>query len=113
MHKPPEKGLTLRRSVLVGLAVAIPFSIIAFIFGYFFNLTSPTPVDANTTQSASTTNSAKTNVDKDLKIKGNKSSRIYHLPNCPNYNDISDRNLVWFKTHEEAKAAGFRMARNC
>jgi hypothetical protein len=49
----------------------------------------------------------------DLKIKGNKDSRIYHLPNCPNYQDIADRNVIWFKTHDEAKQAGFRMARNC
>ncbi len=49
----------------------------------------------------------------DLKIKGNKVSRIYHLPRCPNYNDIAERHVVWFKTHEEAKAAKFRMAKNC
>ena len=49
----------------------------------------------------------------DLKIKGNRNSKIYHLPGCPNYNDISDKNIVWFKTHEEAKSAGYRMARNC
>jgi hypothetical protein len=51
--------------------------------------------------------------EKDLRIKGNRDSMIYHLPNCPNYNDISPSNVVWFKTHDEAKAAGFRMARNC
>lgn len=49
----------------------------------------------------------------DLKIKGNKNSRIYHLSGCPNYDDIAERNIRWFKTHEEAKAAGFRMAKNC
>lgn len=49
----------------------------------------------------------------DLRIKGNKSSRIYHLTNCPNYNDISERNVVWFKTIQEAKDAGYRIARNC
>jgi hypothetical protein len=49
----------------------------------------------------------------DLKIKGNRKSRIYHLPGCPNYDDISPRNIIWFTTHEEAKGAGFRMARNC
>lgn len=49
----------------------------------------------------------------DLRIKGNKRSRIYHLPNCPNYNDIAENNIVWFRTHEEAKKAGFRMAKNC
>lgn len=49
----------------------------------------------------------------DLKIKGNKQSRIYHLPRCPNYNDIAERNIVWFKTREEAEAKKFRMAKNC
>jgi len=49
----------------------------------------------------------------DLKIKGNRGSKIYHLRGCPNYDDIAERNIVWFKTHEEAKAAGFRMAKNC
>lgn len=49
----------------------------------------------------------------DLKIKGNKQSRIYHLKGCPNYNDIAERNIVWFKTREEAEARKFRMARNC
>ncbi len=49
----------------------------------------------------------------DLKIKGNKKSRIYHLPGCPNYDDISERNIIWFKTHEDAKAHRFRMSQNC
>jgi deoxyribonuclease I len=49
----------------------------------------------------------------DLKIKGNRSSKIYHLPNCPNYNDISERNIVWFKTQDEAQTAGYRVAKNC
>jgi hypothetical protein len=49
----------------------------------------------------------------DLKIKGNKQSRIYHLPQCPNYNDIAERNIVWFKTKEEAEARKFRTAKNC
>ncbi len=49
----------------------------------------------------------------DLKIKGNKASRIYHLKGCPNYNDIAERNIIWFKTREEAEARRFRMAKNC
>lgn len=49
----------------------------------------------------------------DKKIKGNKNSRIYHLPHCPNYNDIAEKNIIWFKTNEDAEKAGFRMARNC
>ena len=54
-----------------------------------------------------------TQTTKDFKIKGNKNSKIYHLPRCPNYNDIAERNIIWFKTEEEAENAGFRMARNC
>lgn len=49
----------------------------------------------------------------DLKIKGNRNSRIYHLKGCPNYADIKESNIVWFKTTEEAEKAGFRMAKNC
>jgi len=49
----------------------------------------------------------------DLKIKGNKNSKIYHLKDCPNYDDISDGNIIWFKTKEEAKAPGYRQAKNC
>lgn len=49
----------------------------------------------------------------DLQIKGNRNSGIYHLPGCMSYNSISPRNVVWFKTEEEAEAAGYRKARNC
>lgn len=49
----------------------------------------------------------------DLKIKGNKNSKIFHLQSCPNYNDIADHNIVWFKTVEDARALGYRRARNC
>ena len=46
-------------------------------------------------------------------IFGNKRSMIYHLPNCPDYNKISEKNRQYFKTQEEAEKAGYRMARNC
>lgn len=49
----------------------------------------------------------------DAKIKGNQNSMIYHLPGCASYNRIADKNVVWFKTKEEAEAAGYRIARNC
>lgn len=49
----------------------------------------------------------------DLKVKGNRNSKIYHLPACPNYADIKESNVVWFKTEDEAKTAGFRRAKNC
>lgn len=49
----------------------------------------------------------------DLKIKGNRKSKIYHSRGCPNYDDLKETNIIWFKTTEEAEARGFRAARNC
>jgi methylphosphotriester-DNA--protein-cysteine methyltransferase len=46
-------------------------------------------------------------------IIGNKNSKIFHRPNCPGYNSVSDKNQVRFKSVEEAEAAGYRAAKNC
>jgi len=46
-------------------------------------------------------------------IIGNRNSKIYHLPNCPDYSKVSERNSAPFKTETEAQAAGYRKARNC
>lgn len=46
-------------------------------------------------------------------IIGNRNSKIYHLANCPDYNKVSEKNRVPFKTEAEAHAAGYRKARNC
>ncbi len=46
-------------------------------------------------------------------IIGNRRSRIYHWPGCPNYNDVSPQNRVIFQSREEAERAGYRAARNC
>lgn len=44
-------------------------------------------------------------------IKGNRNSRIYQMPGQRSYNKISKKNVVYFKTEEEAKAAGYRPAK--
>lgn len=49
----------------------------------------------------------------DLKIKGNRNSLIYHLPGCPNYDNIIPGNVRMFKTEADAQAARYRRARNC
>jgi endonuclease YncB( thermonuclease family)/methylphosphotriester-DNA--protein-cysteine methyltransferase len=46
-------------------------------------------------------------------IIGNKNSKKYHRPDCPGYRDMAERNRVFFKTVEEAEAAGYRRAGNC
>jgi endonuclease YncB( thermonuclease family) len=46
-------------------------------------------------------------------IIGNRNSRVHHRPDCPDYNKVSERNRVYFKTVEEAERAGYRVAGNC
>jgi hypothetical protein len=46
-------------------------------------------------------------------IIGNKNSRIYHRPDCPDYQKVSEKNRVYFKSEAEAEQAEFRRARNC
>jgi hypothetical protein len=45
-------------------------------------------------------------------IIGNKNSRIYHRPDCPDYGRVSEQNRVMFKSEAEAQASGYRRARN-
>jgi len=51
--------------------------------------------------------------DTEGSIRGNKHSKIYHWPGCPNYDDIYPQNRVAFRTREEAEKAGYRPAKNC
>ena len=46
-------------------------------------------------------------------IIGNRNSKIYHLPNCPDHSKVAERNRVPFKTEAEAQAAGYRKAKKC
>lgn len=48
-----------------------------------------------------------------IRIAGNRNSGIYHRSDCPDYDRVSEKNRVYFKTEEEAKKAGYRKARNC
>src|SRR5215210_7644914 len=46
-------------------------------------------------------------------IIGNKGSKKYHRPDCPGYRDMAEKNRVFFKSVEEAEAAGYKRAGNC
>lgn len=48
-----------------------------------------------------------------MPIIGNRNSLIYHMPGCPSYTQVSERNQVHFFSEAEAIEAGFRRARNC
>ena len=44
-------------------------------------------------------------------IRGNRNSRIYHLPQDASYNKISPRNIILFESEAQAQAAGYRRAK--
>ncbi|MCB5228157.1 endonuclease [Alishewanella sp. 16-MA] len=46
-------------------------------------------------------------------IYGNRRSKIYHRPDCPNYLSMAVSNRVSFDTASEAEAQGYRQANNC
>ena len=50
--------------------------------------------------------------DTNMEIRGNSQSKIYHCPGQNAYKDMKDsKNLVIFSSEEEAKAAGYRKAK--
>ena len=48
-----------------------------------------------------------------IEVIGNRNSQIYHLPHCPHYSRVGERNRVVFKNEAEAVEAGYRRAGNC
>ena len=44
-------------------------------------------------------------------IRGNRMSRIYHLPGGASYDKIAPRNIVRFESEAQAQAAGYRRAK--
>lgn len=73
-------------------------------------INTPSPIPATTRSNES---------NKDCAIKGNISAsdeRIYHMPGCGSYDKtVIDETAQerWFCTEEEARAAGWRKAKNC
>jgi len=39
-------------------------------------------------------------------VIGNRNSKIYHLSNCPDYSNVSEKNRVMFQSEASAVAAG-------
>jgi deoxyribonuclease-1 len=46
-------------------------------------------------------------------VIGNKNSKKYHLPGCPSYDSVSEKNRVYFDTEQDAIKAGYTKAGNC
>lgn len=112
----PEKTLNWYLVAIVCLATALIVLVGAYLTGSLpgQEMTRPSP-STNTgnnpaaNYSRPNTNSAKLN----RRVKGNLRSRIYHVPGCKNYDDISESNIEWFNSEDEAVKAGYRKAQNC
>lgn len=46
-------------------------------------------------------------------VRGNRNSKIYHLPSCPSFSKVGHGNRVAFPSESAARDAGYRKARNC
>ncbi|MFK3794817.1 endonuclease/exonuclease/phosphatase family protein [Pseudomonas sp. NPDC088444] len=46
-------------------------------------------------------------------IRGNKKTMIYHRPDCPSYNSVSEKNRVEFDSTAAAEAQHYHLAGNC
>lgn len=58
------------------------------------------------------TNSKKSSDATSNKIKGNKKSKIYHLPGSKTYSQVSEKNAVYFETEQDAIDAGYKKSGN-
>ena len=43
-------------------------------------------------------------------IKGNKNSKVYHMPSGKHYDIVAEQNIVWFCSEKDAEAEGYRPA---
>lgn len=52
-------------------------------------------------------------VEEKVEVVGSKNGTKYHLPSCPGAKQISEKNLIKFKSIEEARSRGYTPASNC
>jgi phosphatidylserine/phosphatidylglycerophosphate/cardiolipin synthase-like enzyme len=46
-------------------------------------------------------------------IRGNRNSKVYRLPNCKRYTEMTSTSVVQFATEQDAQQAGYRRAKDC
>jgi endonuclease/exonuclease/phosphatase family metal-dependent hydrolase len=71
----------------------------------------PRPTLPNPMKPAVTANNGAKNLT--VAIRGNKKTMVYHRPDCPSYNAISEKNRVEFDTAAAAEAQHYHLAGNC
>lgn len=47
----------------------------------------------------------------ETRVKGNKNSKVYHMPGMADYNKIKESNIIYFNTEQEAIDAGYKKAK--
>lgn len=55
---------------------------------------------------------ANTSTVQNGKIKGNKNSKIYHVPGGASYDKLSEKNTIYFNSEKDAINAGYRKSKN-
>jgi deoxyribonuclease I len=76
-------------------------------------VTSSHPVEQKQSSSGKTSAQTKSIAADKLLVLGNKNSKLYHLKQCPGFNQIAEKNQRWFDSETSAIDAGFRRAKNC
>ena len=72
---------------------------------------SPASAVPNPMQPATTAGPSGKNLT--VAIRGNRKTMIYHRPDCPSYNTVSEKNRVEFANAAAAEAQHYRLAGNC
>jgi hypothetical protein len=54
-----------------------------------------------------------TDVSSNGLLVGSKNGTKYHFPWCAGASQISEKNLIWFNSYEEAQKVGYSAASNC
>lgn len=70
-------------------------------------------VVANQPQTKSTPAQASNSRSANVAIIGNRKTLVYHRPDCPSYNAVSEKNRVSFDSESDALTQHYRLAGNC
>lgn len=79
---------------------------------YVYNVQPGVTIDYATGESQLTDTEKSDSSDQEVEIRGNKNSKIYHMPGQKAYDDMEDsKNLIIFHSEQEAIDAGYRKAK--
>ena len=114
----------MRININQDLFIIITIILIALVFFGIGRLTSPKsePIQIMNLEKASVKDikPLEKGIDEEIyqgnyegKVLGSVNSDKYHLPDCPGAKQISEKNIIWFDSIQEAEKAGYKPAANC